>query len=145
MTTDRRRESLNEILRIEFEFFKHMTTLSGAAVIGVVAISEGFDISGLPVTAALVSFAAAAYISGLGMWISYYQSSLIAQGKGEYRSLTVIVFLVYVLFGGGLLGFLLNAVVFTWLRIALGLVVPVTVGIVALFKFVRARNSRGIR
>ena len=141
MTTDRQRELSDELLRIEFEFFKHMATLSGAAVVGVVAIYGGFETDRLTVTTALLTFAAAALVSVWGMWLICYQLSLVAQGKVQYRGLQWAVFLVYGLFGSGLVSFVLNTVVSPWLRLILGFAVAAIIGAVVVVKFMRDRKN----
>ncbi len=137
MTTDRQRQLSDELRRVEFEFFKHMTTLSGAAVLVILAVYGGFSTDRLALTAALLTFAAAALVSVLGMWLGCYQLRILAQGGDEYQSLSWALVTVYGLFTSGIVSFALNTVISTWLRIGLGLAVAAVLGTVVVVKLVR--------
>ena len=137
---DRQQRFSEELARVEFEFFKHMSTLSGAAVLGGVAIYRELVVERLVLSLALLSFALAAVTAIWGMALVRIELRRLSLEEGVYRNHANALAVVCTPLVGGIMLFLVNTPVML-LNIFVAAVAVSALGLILVWSIGQIRNS----
>ncbi len=100
---DRRKPGAEEFAKMEFELFKHLTTLSAAVTVAVLAVYREIVVDQLLLVLTLLAFAGAAVLALVGMLEVTGRVQRWSQYGGEYQSFGPLLYVTGGCFVGGIM------------------------------------------